>query len=143
MIVWISGAFSIDMVVPRTFLLYLLTADWVTPRICATWFSFISCLSMRVCAKRALIEGETVLTATSQGVSNFPPDMVICWENIFKDAVCHRLYDVCPGGSSLLNLLSLPNPTFARQAHALLKKDIHENPRDPHRQQQRNCRHIS
>ena len=62
---------SMGIVVPRTFLLYLLTADWVMPRILATWISFISCFSIRVCARSALIAGETVFTATSHGVSNY------------------------------------------------------------------------
>ena len=39
----------------------------------------------------ARIAGETVLTATSHGVSNLPPDKLFCWENIYKDAVRHFL----------------------------------------------------
>jgi predicted transcriptional regulator len=59
---------------------------------------------MSVCAINARIAGETVFTATSQGVSNFSPDMLLWWENLFKDAVCHLLYDVRPGGSYLQTL---------------------------------------
>ena len=80
-----------DMVVPRTFLLYLLTADWLIPRISAICVSFSSCWLRRVCARSARIAGETVLTATSQGVSNFPPDVVFSGENLYKHAVCHFL----------------------------------------------------
>lgn len=101
MMVCISGAFSIGMVVPLTFLEYLLTADWVIPRTSATCVSFISCFSRSVFARRALIAGATVLTATSHGVSNLSPVMLFYWENLYKDAVCHVLYDACPDGSPL------------------------------------------
>jgi hypothetical protein len=80
----------------------LLTADWVIPRSSATFASLSSCFSRRVFAKRARIAGDTVLTATSHGVSNFPPVMLLWWENLYKDAVCHVIYDVCPDGLSPL-----------------------------------------
>ncbi len=104
------------MVVPRTFLKYLLTADWVIPRISATWVSFISCCSINVLAISDLIAGETVFTATSHGVSNLPPDVGNCWENLYKDAVCHVIYDVCPDGSplKLLPPFSSPFPSDTR-----------------------------
>ena len=116
--------FSKEIIVPRTFLLYLLTADCVIPRISATCASFISCFSMSVCARSALIDGETVLTATSQGVSKGSPDMVLFWENLFKHVVCHILYDVCTGGSSL-SKLSLIQTFPPARTDVLQKRDEH------------------
>ncbi len=83
--------FSMGIVVPRTFLWYLLTADWVTPRISATWVSFMSCFSKSFLAKSARMAGETVFTATSQGANNFTPDVLLLWENLYKYVVCHVL----------------------------------------------------
>ena len=135
-IVRISGSPSRGIVVPRTPLLYLLTADCDTPRTCATSTSFSSCFWRRVCARSALRAGETVFTATSHGAINYPPDMVMCWENLFKHAVCHILYAVCPGGTSLPNLLNLPNPTFQPAGHTPSKRKCnHENSRVPRRKQ--------
>ncbi len=99
-IVCTSATLSIGRVFPLTFLEYLLTADCVIPRSSATFVSFNSCFSRSVFARRARIAGDTVLTATSQGVSNYPPNLLLCWENLYKDAVCHVIYDVCPDGSS-------------------------------------------
>jgi len=136
-IVWISGMASIDIVVPRTLLLYLLTADCEIPRTCATSTSFRSCFSSNICAIRALRAGETVFTATSQGVSNFPPGVVFCRENLFKHAVCHLFYDVCPSGSSFQTLLDSQISPFQPLGHASSRrKNGHEDPRD-HRRKRR------
>jgi predicted transcriptional regulator len=61
--------------------------------------------------------GETVLTATSHGVSKYPPDMVLLWENLYKDAVCHRCYDVCPDGPFLPQNYSTDSSFPPRQGH--------------------------
>ncbi len=108
--------------VPRTFLEYLLTADCVMPSMSATCVCFNSCLSRRYFASNALMAGDTVLTATSQGVSNLPPDMVLFWENLYKYVVCHVIYDVCPDGSPLYRLLRRPLISFPRQTHASEKR---------------------
>ena len=55
-----SGSFSIVMIFPRFFLVYLLIADWDKPRSVAACFSFIPCFSTMVLAMSARMAGKTV-----------------------------------------------------------------------------------
>ena len=100
MIVLISTSFSRGMVMPLAFFMYLLTADCVIPRIFAACVSVILCFSRRVFVRRARIEGDTVLTATSQGVIIITPVMACLWANLYKDAVCHEYMTYVRTGSS-------------------------------------------
>ena len=62
----ISSMPSIFIARPRTFLEYLLTADWETPRISAIW-SWLKPCSSSSFATNALMAGRTDFTATSHG----------------------------------------------------------------------------
>ena len=75
-----SGASSIVMRFPLSFVVYLLIADWDKPRISAACCSFIPCFSMMVLAMRALMAGKTVFTPTSHGSSNLPPSLLFLLE---------------------------------------------------------------
>jgi hypothetical protein len=68
---WVSFTSSTWRTVPRLWLVYLLTAVWVTPRRRATSFCFSPkvCVSSLAMADR--IAGITDLTATSQGSTMF------------------------------------------------------------------------
>lgn len=70
---WTSGTFSICMMFPLFFVVYLLIADWDRPRIVATCCSFIPCFSTKFLAIRAFMAGKTVFTPTSQGSSICSP----------------------------------------------------------------------
>lgn len=89
--------FSIVMTFPLFFVVYLLIADCVKPRISATCCSFIPCFSTKFLAIAAFMAGKTVFTPTSQGSSIYSPVSVISVRNIYKYDVCHICYDVCHG----------------------------------------------
>jgi len=89
-----SGTFSIVMVFPLSFEVYLLMADWDKPRISAACCSFIPCFSTMVLAMRALMAGKTALTPTSHGNSKILHQLVYSVRNVYKYDACHN-YMTC------------------------------------------------
>jgi hypothetical protein len=101
----IASISSILMACPLVSLAYLLTADWDIPRIWATCFCFMSYFSKSSLAISALIAGTTAFTATSHGTIKRFPVSSISAGKVYKDAVCHIIYDVCHGGCINIRLL--------------------------------------
>ena len=96
-----SGMFSIVMMFPLFFVVYLLIADWDKPRISAACLSFMPCFSMMLLAIAAFMAGKTVFTPTSHGSSIGSPVPSISVGNVYKYDECHVFYDVCHDGAAL------------------------------------------
>ena len=117
-----SGTFSIAIMFPRFFVVYLLIADWDKPRTFATCFSFIPCFSTMVRAMRALIAGKTVWTPTSHGNNTIlPPVLLFLSETYINMTLVIHFYDACHDGDISLkrsfspNLSLLPRQGTVRQ----------------------------
>ena len=106
-----SGTFPIVRMLPLSFVVYLLIADWDKPRISAACFSLIPCFSIMVLAITALIAGKTVWTPTSHGNSKIFHHFFYSVRNIYKYDACHILCDGCDG-RDLLNRSFSPNLTL-------------------------------
>jgi small-conductance mechanosensitive channel len=103
-----SGTFSIVRMLPLSFVVYLLIADWDKPRISAACFSLIPCFSIMVLAIRALIAGKTVWTPTSHGNSKIFHQFSYSVRYIYKYDACHTFYDACHDGRSIRRVNSIP-----------------------------------
>jgi hypothetical protein len=124
MSVWTSGTFSIVMMFPRSFVVYLLIADWDKPRSFAACFSFIPCFSTMVLAMSALIAGKTVWTPTSQGNSKSSTNSSISVRNIYKYDVCHIFYDACHDGYISFPRSFSPNLSLLTRQGTVKKENI-------------------
>lgn len=127
----ISSMSSISIVCPLVFLVYLLTADWVIPRISATWFCFMPYFSKSCLAINALIAGITDFTATSHGVSKIYTVLPISVGKVYKDDVCHSFMTYVMTGQTpqnwLLNRFSHLSPSSRQDTRQRKGTQRHEN----------------